>query len=274
MADDNFTVVTDEVQTLDLADNNLGEEQTEEESAQNTDDTPTSEKEGAEAKEPDAKEGHSRYQKRIDKLVRQREEAERKAQQLEDELGYYKNNKPKEQSEDAKDISPLDYDSYEEYVEALSAQGKEKQVKQEQSAPQQDRAFDMAVKRLDDTFDEAREKYTDFDAVVTDPKAIITKEMVIALSDIDNAGEVAYYLAKNKDKAEAISKLSYTKQAVELGRLSDKLIAQPQKKVTNAPDPIEPVAGGGDVIQKDPSKMSFKEYETYMNNQTRKKGFW
>ena len=128
---------------------------------------------------------------------------------------------------------------------------------------------------MEDVFDDAREKYTDFDNVIKNPNIPITKDMVIALSELENAGEVAYFLATNEEKAKEISQLSPYKQAIELAKIEAKLNVKPNKKVSNAPDPIDPVKPNGDVSKTDPSKMSFAEYEQYMNKQENKKSkFW
>lgn len=273
---DNFVVYTSELEELEpqAEATTTADEQTETtevvEDAQNTDDTATSEA-TPEAKEEEPKEGHSRYQKRIDKLVKQREEAEREKEALRRELEAIKSLPKKEAT---KTLDPLDFDSYEDYIEALNSQPIPKAKAKEEVKPTIDVDYQTTLRKLDDAFDDSREKYKDFDEVVSDPKVPFTTTMVQALAETDNAGEVAYYLAKNKKEVERIAQLSPLKQAIELGKVADKLSQPIEKKVTKAPEPINPVQAKGDAQGKDVSKMSYSEYEAYMNSQSKKKGFW
>lgn len=285
---DNITVVTDELQDMfpqEETPQTETETQGEEQEVSTSDETPSSEEESQaeqeqdtskEAKEAD-NQGQTRYQKRIDKLVRQREEAERAKRQLEDELNFYKSKERAIPKEEPKELSPLDFETYEEYEEALNKQTKRAEPKAEKfESKNVDITFETAVRKLDDVFEDARDKYNDFDDVIRNPQVNITRDMVLTLSELENAGEVAYYLAQHAKESSKIAELSPYKQAIELGKLSDKLLnpVKVEKKTTKAPDPISPVGSGGDVTTKDPSKMSFKEYEAFMNSQAKKKGFW
>lgn len=275
---DNFTVVTNELEQIATPTEEVApqEEVKGEAKTPITDDTPSSAEETEKEVEPKSEtQNHSRYQKRIDKLVKQREEAEREKARLEDELNFYKSKESTNLNEDEKEISPLDFDTYEEYEEALNKANTKSQSKKVEAPEETDRTFESAARKLEDVFDDAREKYTDFDNVIKNPNIPITKDMVIALSELENAGDVAYFLATNEEKAKEISQLSPYKQAIELAKIEAKLNVKPNKKVSNAPDPIDPVKPNGDVSKTDPSKMSFAEYEQYMNKQENKKSkFW
>ena len=98
--------------------------------------------------------------------------------------------------------------------------------------------------------------------------------MLRVIKESDEAGEIAYYLAKNKSLAARIAKITDPiKQALEIGKIEHQLL-NPKKeepkvvtqKTTKAPDPISPV-GGSDEYQKTPEDMSFSEFEAYMNKQ-------
>lgn len=274
---DNFTVVTNELEQIATPTEEVApqEEVKGEVETPITDETPSSEETEKEVEPKAETQNHSRYQKRIDKLVKQREDAERERARLEDELNFYKSKESTNLNEDEKEISPLDFDTYEEYEEALNKANTKSQSKKVEAPEETDRTFESAARKLEDVFDDAREKYTDFDNVIKNPNIPITKDMVIALSELENAGEVAYFLATNEEKAKEISQLSPYKQAIELAKIEAKLNVKPNKKVSNAPDPIDPVKPNGDVSKTDPSKMSFAEYEQYMNKQENKKSkFW
>lgn len=275
--EDNFSVYTEEpielVEATTEADESTEEvegstTEADEETQKQSDETATSEE------KPEAKEGHSRFQKRIDKITKQREDAYREAEELRKELEFYKSqsSKPKPTVK----LDPLDFDSYDDYMEAVNAQTNT--VQEVKTEPKQKETDPNAglYRRLDDAFEDARDKYEDFDEVTRDPSVPFTMPMLEVIAELDNGGEVAYYLANNKDEVKKLQGLSAYRQAIEIGKLSDKLANPPkaEKKTTKAPDPIEPVTPKGDVVGKDPSKMSYSEYEAYMNNQTRKKGFW
>lgn len=267
-----FTVYTEEPLDIGVAEEATeGAQPTEADTqSEKAEDTPTPETAKDEAEPTEAKESNTRYQKRIDKLVKQREEYAREAEALRKELESIKSLPKKSETEE---LDPLSFDSYEDYIEALNSQPKTepKEVKEESQVTETQR-------KLDDVFDEAREKYEDFDKVVLDNSLPFTPTMVVALTELESAGEIAYYLAQHKDELKEIAKLTPTKQVIALDKVADKLRnpIKVEKKVTKAPDPINPVQAKGDVSnERDPSKMSFKEYEAYMNNQTRnKKGFW
>ena len=271
--ENNFSVYTEEPLEINEETTTVAEELDTEEDGSTTDTTEENSKEtestaDSEAKsQAETKEGHTRFQKRIDKLVRQREDAERKASELEAELLSLKST-PKRV---AKALDPLDFDSYDDYIEALSEQQPEEAKKIQ--APVNTGVPSSVVRKLDDAFDDTREMYKDFDDVIKNPNVPFTNEMLEVLSELDNAGEVTYFLAKHKDEVVRISQLSMAKQAIELGKIEVKLLAKPTKRTTSAPDPIDPVVPKGDTTEKDVSKMSFKEYEAYMNKQTKSK-FW
>ena len=92
--------------------------------------------------------------------------------------------------------------------------------------------------------EEARDKYSDFEQVAYNPMLKITQVMAETIQSSDVGPDVAYFLGTNPKEAERISKLSPFLQAKEIGRIEAKLISEPiQKRTTNAPPPIAPIAG-------------------------------
>jgi signal recognition particle GTPase len=84
-------------------------------------------------------------------------------------------------------------------------------------------------------------KYADFEEVTGNPDVPITYVMAKAIVESDVSADLAYYLCSHVDEAERISSLPPTRQAIELGRLEDKLKAPP--KPTQTPPPIKPLDG-------------------------------
>ena len=87
--------------------------------------------------------------------------------------------------------------------------------------------------------------------------------------------EILYYLGKNPDISAAIGEMSTLKAAKEIGKIEARLVEgekkpeekkadppAPAKKLTQTPEPIEPVRSTG-ATEKDPSQMSPKEYRAW-----------
>lgn len=252
---------------------------------------------GTEAK-PDADDAgekrkpSKRLQKRIDRLTkrsadaeRRAEEAERRAEELKRQLEEGKKPEP------GKEPEPDEFDSYDQYLDALAdwkearKGGKPEAKKPDDKAkddgkakePEVSQEFIDAREDLEEDFAEMRKAHKDFDELIGAEDLAITPDMVVAMADTDNAGEIAYHLAKNKEEAARIAKLPPLAQAREIGKIEVKLAAAPQqpgKKTTSAPDPIEPIRGS-DVSPKDPKDMDFAEYERTMNEKEQGGGgFW
>jgi len=245
--------------------------------------------------EATAKKGNGRFQKRIDRLTKRAAEAERKLQEAERKLQDKEGDKggkaePETQSDGEPD--PSEFDTYDEYLDALSswkAEGKTKPEKKKDDKTEADSddgdrsnddpEFSDALDDVQDAFSDTRSKYDDFDTVVIEAKDLqISREMVIAMSEAEEPGEIAYHLGKNKEEAARIAKLSPIAQAREIGKLEVKLASKPKqpskKKTTEAPDPIDPVSGS-DSSKKSVKDMDFAEYERTRNEQERgKKSFW
>lgn len=77
-----------------------------------------------------------------------------------------------------------------------------------------------------------------FDALADDGH--LTKSIVEALIDSDNAPGLMKFMADNPEEVERIARLSPARQAAELGKLEAKVSAAP-KKTTSAPAPFNPV---------------------------------
>jgi len=232
-----------------------------------------------------------RYQKRIDRLTERAKKAEQQLAKLEGSGDKSDTGQTDNISDsDTDEPDPSDFDSYDDYLESLAdwkadqkqgkgsnnAKDKGADDKTQDQNQEEDPEYDEALEDVNDAFDNSREKYSDFDEVVTAPDVQITKEMVKALADADSPGDVAYYLGKHKDEASRIAGLGPMAQAREIGKLEVKVanIKPPGKKTTSAPDPIEPVRGS-DSSTKTTADMDFSEYESTMNERDRKRGsFW
>lgn len=104
-----------------------------------------------------------------------------------------------------------------------------------------------------------------------------TDEMKMAITASPKSPEIAYYLGKNP--AEAIRIAQSALPAMEIGMIAAKLSATESapKKVSLAPDPIEPVGNINHAVEKSLQNMSMDEYRAKMNRremERRKAGNW
>jgi hypothetical protein len=79
--------------------------------------------------------------------------------------------------------------------------------------------------------------------------------------------DIAYYFGQNPGEAYRITKLHPYMQAAEIGRITEKFSsAKKPKLISGAPPPITPVSGGGEgAFEKDPDKMTSKEWDVWRN---------
>lgn len=239
-----------------------------------------------------ARKQSGRLQKRIDRLTKRVAEAERRAA-----IAEGKNSKgsqvesPSDADDKGNEPNPSDYDNYDDYLSDLSTWqdgegtksgedtgGKSDKKDKSEGDSADDVEFLEALEDLNDSFSEARKAIKDFEETISQKDVSITREMVIAMADTDNAADIAYYLAKNKDEAARIAALPPISQAREIGKLEvvleQRKSAPVSKKITTAPDPIKPLKGG-DGTRKSMNDMDYAEFERARNEQESKgKGFW
>ncbi len=145
-------------------------------------------------------------------------------------------------------------DKVTDYKKTVEAKAQEKQKHQEY--------IHGVESRYEDAVDSATEKYPDFkDAFkalgslpISDEVALDMRE-TIALSG--KADDLLYHLGKNTEEAMRIAKLPAKARALEIGKLEAALIAKPpEKKLSAAPAPIEPVTprGGAHVVDMSDAK--------------------
>lgn len=227
-------------------------------------------------------------QKRIDELVKQREEERRRADRLEKMLerqlmaGQQQPQlQPKE--EPAPEPTPEQFETYEQYVRASSKYEAEKaaaRIAEERFQKETERRrTEEANRSTQDKIRIAKEKYSDFEEVALDPTLPITPSMAEAIMDSEFSADLAYHLGKNRSDAEKIARMSPIAAARALGKLEAeferKATAAPAliepKRVSKAPEPVKPLATSADAPNKDPDKMSTEEWLRWRNTQLGRK---
>lgn len=161
----------------------------------------------------------------------------------------------------------------EEFVEALidwkADQKIQKTITEREQQQRQQReaeTFESAQKSHEERSSKFREKFADFDDVVSNPDLRISKDMAEVIVRSELGPELAYHLGKNPNEAARIFNLDKTLQAKELGKLEAKLEAKPAPKVTQAPAPGTPI-GNGPSAQKRVEDMSMAEYKEFRKKQ-------
>ena len=213
----------------------------------------------------------SRAQKRIEKLAHEKRELAKELKELKES---------KEAKAEDAELDPDDFEDYDAYLDAI-----QKDTQKEKPKASKDDDFQKVLDEIEVKFDETRDKYEDFDELVQkqpeDGGPHITLNMVEAINEVDNSGEVAYALAKDINDSIRISKLSHTKQIIAISKLSEKLIKtddeKPEtkvKKATKAPEPINAIGGGEMVTKTLADASSFKDYESMREQQNQRTSGW
>lgn len=219
-------------------------------------------------KEQEQPEGNAKgkggFQRRIDKLVREkadleRQLAERSAAQpaKSDEAAPAPAGEPKLES----------FDSYDAYVAALTDWKVEQKFQAREQAEAKAKADAEAaakVQTLQQKAEAARAKHDDFDDVVGD--ASITAVMRDFLMESEHPGELMYALGSDRAELARISGLSPVAQIRALTALEAKLAPTPEApkpRATRAPEPIRPVGTAAAPITTFRDGMSFEEYKQW-----------
>lgn len=229
------------------------------------------------------------FQRRIDKL-NQRVSAK------EQEAEYWKQQALKSAGESKHDAvkaptstpegkpKPENFDTHSEYVEALTdwkTESKLRERDEKQSKEKLDQEQNQIVSSYTEKVKTFSSKTVDFTDVLAEVDHI---PLSAALRDIilnaDNGPQLAYELAKNPEEYERIAKLPPMACAREVGKLeyrlasSSKTSTETNKKITQAPKPLDPVGTGGKGSAgksiTDPS-LSQSEYEMLRKEQIKKR---
>jgi len=95
--------------------------------------------------------------------------------------------------------------------------------------------------------------------------------MLEVLEESERGPEIAYHLGQNPRLAREIARLSPLQAARELGRIEAKLAERPKAPaVSKAPPPAPTLAATEPAVEKDPEKMSDKEWLEWRNKQLRR----
>jgi hypothetical protein len=191
------------------------------------------------------KPGKSRFERRIDRVNREKAQeraradaAERVAQELRQKYEQPQRTIPAPRLEDFTDIQQY-AEAHAEWKMQTAKAADTERSNRENGVRQAQQLADAWESKLD----RAYRKYDDFDEKVGDIKP--TTPWAVALMLADNGDDVAYHLGSNVAEAKRIHALPPALQFIEIGKLAATLAAKPQepKKPSAAPAPIAPVGG-------------------------------
>jgi len=110
--------------------------------------------------------------------------------------------------------------------------------------------------------EDAKARYSDFEAVVYNPNVPVTDRVYAAVLQTEAPADVAYQIASDPALARSLSGLPDLELGRALGRIEARL-NRPQPRIeTRAPEPITPVKPKG-TAQPDPDRMSMAEYKAW-----------
>lgn len=214
-------------------------------------------------------------QKRESRRARQLNRERERRIAAETELRLYREQQQVKQQPKVESSDEPRRDQYEDYETFIKAQARYEarleareeakrafeESRKKDSEISQRESQEKAAREWHTKVEKARDLIDDFDEVCSESESIVLEPAANAMRESDQGALIAYYLAKNPDEAERISKLSPSKQAAAIVNLEDK-VSKPAKKLSKAPDPINPV-GTKVEVTKDPAKMSQAEYNAW-----------
>lgn len=206
-------------------------------------------------------------QKRIDRAVRQKYEAEARANELERRIREIEQRTAPAAAPKQEGAPKLDqFDNIEDYVEAKArwvARAEMNDTLKAQQAQSAEAKAAAEQKAIADAWSHkaaaAKVEMPDFDEVIESSDVVFTDPAALrAIMESDVGPKIAYYLATNPDEADAITQMTGASAIRAIGRLEAKLEGA-QAGGTKAAAPIKPV-GQRAKAEKSPNEMTNDEF--------------
>lgn len=217
------------------------------------------------------------FQRRINELTReyresQRREAEatRRADELLAELRSRSSSAATSAASSDQAPKQEHFASYEDFIDARAKWNVRQEIKAERASHEEARrresmaaAESQRRETLQSAAKVAAERYADFEDAVAGADIPIPHAMAEAIAAADSGmrPEILYYLARNLDEARTIAAKPMHQQAMEIGRIEERLKAQASrsKAVSEATEPPRTVKGKG-IASPDPDRMSMADF--------------
>jgi hypothetical protein len=221
-------------------------------------------------------------QRRIDRAVRAKYEAEARAQAAEEQLNYFRQRETGQREQPAShETEPTidKFDNIEHYVAAKAQwiarqevaqafQANQRQAQQFTEAQQHAQVREQWAARLQ----AATAEMPDFEDVVATADVPMSRAMEQAILESEIGPKMAYWLAQHPQEAVNISRLPPSKAFTQLGRIEERLLAGKTvtPKLTSAPPPVQPVSTRSSV-SKNPDDMSTEQWMKWRRDQIAKR---
>jgi hypothetical protein len=166
----------------------------------------------------------------------------------------------------AGDLDPLDFRTDADYQAALleATFNRMDGRRAQQEARELERETLEATQELWNARAEAfRTSAPDFDAVVYSDKLPLNETTLRSLPNVDGGARIAYYLGKNPSDAARLARMSPQETLIELGRLEEKTRPPPARKISEAPQPVQTLAGGSSASPVTPDGDDYDAYEAW-----------
>ena len=205
--------------------------------------------------EPEVKEDG--FQKRINKVTADKYAEKRRADDLQRKVDELETAKPVTVQGDAPKLEDFDFD--ETAFNAAVIDHKVNEAVNRQVATQQESAKNASAQEAQNAFNERVAAFgkEDFSEVANGIPQL-PRGVADALVNSDHGAELIYHLGTHLDQADKLSNMTPNQAIMELGRISANLSAQPNIKLSAAPEPITPISSGGS-LSKDLGEMSMEE---------------
>lgn len=209
-------------------------------------------------------------QKRIDRAVRQKYEAEARANELERRLQQLEQ-QPKQPAQTRSEGEPRieQFENIEDYVSAKAAYVADQRIQHTLTARERAMAeanAQAAQHKSEENWNKrvqlATAEMPDFADVVSSSDIIFNEPAVLqAIQESDIGPRIAYYLASNPDEADDIAQLRGSAAIRAIGRIEAKL-EMSKANTTKAPTPIEPTGTKARAV-KSPNEMTDSEFAAW-----------
>jgi hypothetical protein len=228
------------------------------------------------SEQPDKGKADAGLQKAINRLTRQRGDAERRAMRLEAELEVYrKGTSPQPQPQArASELKESDFANYGEFVRAQAREIAREELaaqRQEQSQREASQAAGTARQAFErEAAEQAKAAGIDFEdsweTLLSLPKDDVSEVAAAYFFEAaENKAALVHHFANDPDELARISHLPPIKAVRELARIDARLGAtKPPARTSSAPPPV-PTVGGRSVTTRDPKDMDMKEYASAWN---------
>ena len=269
MGPDEEEVIDDQGELENQDDTSTDDDETsEDEESGSEEESPETDESGS--SEDDVKEhgeSNKKLKKRVFYTARENETLRRENEQL--RLAA----QPKE--EDLVEPKRDDYESIDEYiaarddyVEKVTERKTRTTIANEQQQETEDQEYNRLLGNWDEMKIDARDKYDDFDEVLTTSEVKVTGAMSRYMFESEYGAEIAYHMGKNPKitkLAQGIEKLSVTQQAAKMVRIEDMVkqeLDKPSKNTSGAPTPTKPVKPGSSAESGPNEKDSTEDWMT------------